>query len=258
MILDKAIEVGADAIGLSALLVSTSKQMPLCLHELDARGLRLPGADRRRGDQPLVRPAHLAPRGRPAVRGRRLLLQGRLRGARHDRAAAHARRQRPGCAPSARQEADKYLRRGVAGARRAARRRAGPARRPAARSRAVGAVPRRPRGRRRPDRRRLGRHGPEDAVQVELGRARTRAARSSTSWCATDFEPRRLRMQEEGVDAAAGCGRAACTASVFGKNSFRFRPMPALLEYLRQHWDRGCGGNRPGSVAPVPLPATRS
>src|SRR6185295_18780273 len=33
-ILDKAVEVGADAIGLSALLVSTSKQMPLCVQEL--------------------------------------------------------------------------------------------------------------------------------------------------------------------------------------------------------------------------------
>ena len=33
-ILDKAIEVNADAIGLSALLVSTSKQMPLCVKEL--------------------------------------------------------------------------------------------------------------------------------------------------------------------------------------------------------------------------------
>jgi 5-methyltetrahydrofolate--homocysteine methyltransferase len=42
VILDKAIEVQADAIGLSALLVSTSKQMPLCLHELDARGLEFP------------------------------------------------------------------------------------------------------------------------------------------------------------------------------------------------------------------------
>ena len=42
VILDKATEVGADAIGLSALLVSTSKQMPLCLHELDARGLDFP------------------------------------------------------------------------------------------------------------------------------------------------------------------------------------------------------------------------
>ena len=41
-IVDKAIEVGADAIGLSALLVSTSKQMPLCVQELDRRGLKIP------------------------------------------------------------------------------------------------------------------------------------------------------------------------------------------------------------------------
>jgi 5-methyltetrahydrofolate--homocysteine methyltransferase len=41
-IIAKAQEVGADAIGLSALLVSTSKQMPLCVQELHARGLRYP------------------------------------------------------------------------------------------------------------------------------------------------------------------------------------------------------------------------
>ncbi len=41
-IIDKAQEVGADAIGLSALLVSTSKQMPLCVQELDRRGLAYP------------------------------------------------------------------------------------------------------------------------------------------------------------------------------------------------------------------------
>jgi 5-methyltetrahydrofolate--homocysteine methyltransferase len=41
-IIEKAIEVGADAIGLSALLVSTSKQMPLCVQELHRRGLRFP------------------------------------------------------------------------------------------------------------------------------------------------------------------------------------------------------------------------
>jgi 5-methyltetrahydrofolate--homocysteine methyltransferase len=41
-IIEKAQEVGADAIGLSALLVSTSKQMPLCVQELHARGLRYP------------------------------------------------------------------------------------------------------------------------------------------------------------------------------------------------------------------------
>jgi 5-methyltetrahydrofolate--homocysteine methyltransferase len=41
-IVEKALEVNADAIGLSALLVSTSKQMPLCVQELDRRGLGLP------------------------------------------------------------------------------------------------------------------------------------------------------------------------------------------------------------------------
>ncbi|HEY3411804.1 MAG TPA: methionine synthase [Armatimonadota bacterium] len=41
-IIEKAVEVGADAIGLSALLVSTSKQMPLCVKELDKRGLSIP------------------------------------------------------------------------------------------------------------------------------------------------------------------------------------------------------------------------
>ena len=41
-ILEKAVEVKADAIGLSALLVSTSKQMPVCVQEQDARGLRFP------------------------------------------------------------------------------------------------------------------------------------------------------------------------------------------------------------------------
>jgi 5-methyltetrahydrofolate--homocysteine methyltransferase len=41
-IIEKAEEVGADAIGLSALLVSTSKQMPLCAQELYRRGLRFP------------------------------------------------------------------------------------------------------------------------------------------------------------------------------------------------------------------------
>ncbi len=41
-IIEKAVEVGADAIGLSALLVSTSKQMPLCVQELHKRGLTFP------------------------------------------------------------------------------------------------------------------------------------------------------------------------------------------------------------------------
>ena len=41
-IIDKALEYSADAIGLSALLVSTSKQMPLIVNELSRRGLDIP------------------------------------------------------------------------------------------------------------------------------------------------------------------------------------------------------------------------
>lgn len=41
-IVDAAIAHKADAIGLSALLVSTSKQMPVCVQELDARGVHVP------------------------------------------------------------------------------------------------------------------------------------------------------------------------------------------------------------------------
>lgn len=41
-IISKAAEVGADAIGLSALLVSTSKQMPLIVNELQRRSLQIP------------------------------------------------------------------------------------------------------------------------------------------------------------------------------------------------------------------------
>src|ERR1700684_2409193 len=41
-ILDAAVEHDATAIGLSALLVSTSKQMPACIQELHARNLNFP------------------------------------------------------------------------------------------------------------------------------------------------------------------------------------------------------------------------
>src|SRR5687767_7553825 len=41
-IIDAAVENEADAIGLSALLVSTSKQMPICIGELHERGLDFP------------------------------------------------------------------------------------------------------------------------------------------------------------------------------------------------------------------------
>ena len=52
VILDAAQEHDADAIGLSALLVSTSKQMPIAIQELHSARARVPGADRWRRDQP--------------------------------------------------------------------------------------------------------------------------------------------------------------------------------------------------------------
>ena len=66
-IIEAAKEHDATAIGLSALLVSTSKQMPLCIQELHNAGPRVPGADRRRGHQPRLRPARAVPR-RPRLR----------------------------------------------------------------------------------------------------------------------------------------------------------------------------------------------
>src|SRR5512138_3194185 len=41
-VIEKAVQVGADAVGLSALLVSTSKQMPFCVEELHRRNLTFP------------------------------------------------------------------------------------------------------------------------------------------------------------------------------------------------------------------------
>ena len=87
-IIDAAVEHDADAIGLSALLVSTSKQMPACIGELHERGLEFPvligGAAINRDFGRRV--ALSARQGvRRGLRARRLLLQGRLRGTRHRR-----------------------------------------------------------------------------------------------------------------------------------------------------------------------------
>ena len=68
-IINAAIEHEADAIGLSALLVSTSKQMPTCRAGAAPARARVPGADRRRRDQPRLRPAHpLSRRARSPTR----------------------------------------------------------------------------------------------------------------------------------------------------------------------------------------------
>ena len=86
-IISAAVEHEADAIGLSALLVSTSKQMPACVAELHQRGLEFPvlvgGAAINRDFGRRI----LYPGGRESddIYGAgRLLLQGRLPGPRHD------------------------------------------------------------------------------------------------------------------------------------------------------------------------------
>jgi 5-methyltetrahydrofolate--homocysteine methyltransferase len=69
-IIEKAQEVGADAIGLSALLVSTSKQMPLCAQELHRRGLKYPLLVGGAAINPsFVRSAALIGEGRPYESG---------------------------------------------------------------------------------------------------------------------------------------------------------------------------------------------
>ena len=173
-IIDAAVEHEADAIGLSALLVSTSKQMPACVAGAARARPRVPGADRRRRDQPRLRPAHPLPERqgvRRGLRARRLLLQGRLRRARHDGRAG-----RRGDARAAgrkiRDEAQELREKPVGRGRRAAGHR---------RLRALGRRDRQPdpraavlgraRDRGRP-RRRLPLPRPPRALQAALGRAR--------------------------------------------------------------------------------------
>ena len=81
-IIDAAVEHEADAIGLSALLVSTSKQMPACIQELHERGLEFPvliggAAINRDFGRRVALPARQGVRR--GLRARGLLLQGRLR-----------------------------------------------------------------------------------------------------------------------------------------------------------------------------------
>ena len=173
-ILDKAIEVEADAIGLSALLVSTSKQMPVCVSEQSSRGLDFPvligGAAINRDfgrriafvDEPLLRP-------------RRLLCEGRVRGA-GDHGSADERT----CpalgvrADSARGGASLARRRAARAARRG--RGAFGARGAERRDGSGGAVPRRPYDRRRRRARALGLLRSQESVPAVVGRCEREGA----------------------------------------------------------------------------------
>ena len=86
-IIEAAKEHDATAIGLSALLVSTSKQMPLCIQELHDEGLEFPvllGGAAINRDFGLRVAVPRRARVRGGLRARRLLLQGRLRGTGQD------------------------------------------------------------------------------------------------------------------------------------------------------------------------------
>ena len=156
-IIEAAVENEADAIGLSALLVSTSKQMPICVQELHQRGLGFPvligGAaiNRDFGRRTLY------PHGKESdevYEPGRLLLQGRLPGPRHDGRAGR--------------------RGGARGAGRADPRRGAGAAREAGRGRRRAADQRRERPLGRPHRR-------ADPRAALLGRARGRASTSTRS-----------------------------------------------------------------------------
>ena len=105
-ILDAAVEHEATAIGLSALLVSTSKQMPAAIQELHAKNLDYPvligGAAINRALQlPRALPGRQRLRGASYEPGR-LLLQGRLRGTVGDGPADRRRRARRAAGEAAR------------------------------------------------------------------------------------------------------------------------------------------------------------
>ena len=173
-IIDAAVEHEADAIGLSALLVSTSKQMPACIQELHQRGLEFPvliggAAINRDFGRRVLYP--LRQGVRRGLRARGLLLQGRLRGPRHDRRAGR----RGGARVAGREDP----RRGRRAAQPPGRRGPGPAdyrrlgplgggdRQPRPRAAVLG----RARDRGRP-RRGLPLPRPSRALQAALGRAR--------------------------------------------------------------------------------------
>ena len=232
-IIDAAVEHEADAIGLSALLVSTSKQMPACIQELHERGLEFPvligGAaiNRDFGRRALYPQRQGVRRG---LRARRLLLQGRLRRARHDgRADRRRRRARRWSRRSATRRDELREKPG----RSSTTRRRPPTTRVRSAARTDNADPRaavlgRARGRGRP-RRGLPLPRPPRAVQAPLGRARQEGR-----GVAPDRRgPRRrggLRAEARadvaraGLPAARGRGSATSPATPTATSSSIFDP----------------------------------
>ena len=170
-IINAAVEHEADAIGLSALLVSTSKQMPTCVQELHERGLEFPvligGAAINRDFGRRI----LYPRGKESdeVYEPGVYLQGRLSGSRHD--GRPGRRRGPAGSSEGSRRGPQAARAGRASRRRAAGQTTPCARRRAPTPGCGAAVLGRARGGGGP-RRGLRLPGPPRALQAPLGRAR--------------------------------------------------------------------------------------
>ena len=83
---------------------STSKQMPLCIQELDRTRPAFAGADRRRGDQSRLRPPRGGPPDDGVLRAGRFLLQRRVRRPVDDGRADRSRARRDGLVQQVREE----------------------------------------------------------------------------------------------------------------------------------------------------------
>ena len=209
---DKAEEVGADAIGLSALLVSTSQaDAARACRSWPHRGLRLPGADRRRGHQPRLRPPRC-----------------------HCRTARRRTRRACSTARTPSRASRSWTRSGPGRARGAGRPRAAEAQQPAASRRALAAA--QSRAAAGGHRRRTARRpvpvppfwGTRSLDDIDLGRVFKHLALRSLfrlSWGAKntggaewtrllkdDFMPR-LRSLSGRPRSTAGCSRAPSTAT---------------------------------------------
>ena len=203
-ILDAAVEHEATAIGLSALLVSTSKQMPAAIQELHAKNLDYPvligGAAINRAFSYRA----LYPGGKDsdeAYEPGRLLLQGRLRGPVGDGPADRRRRAR-GAAREAARRRDRVPRQ-RRGARRGARLR-----------RRLGALGRAHR-RTNPRHRRSGASKRSPSTSTRSTRTSTRMSCSSSTGAARASKARPGRRSCAMTSArgwsACGASRPTCT-----------------------------------------------
>ena len=177
------------------------------LHELDHRGAALPGAGRRRGDQPRVRPPDRVPRGRPRRTSRGVFYcKDAFEGLDADGAAERRRAARPAARRAARAGRGRAATR-ASPRRRPSRRPSGPAATTCARRRGARAAV--------PGRARCGGIDPDGGVRAD-GRSRStslvgrqgRARRGVGAAARRRLRPRRARMQARRSRRAGSSPRA--------------------------------------------------